>query len=99
MKSCEWDERYHKLINYLNANPHIAATYPFMETVPNDMREIILDLSACEEKVRQAEQNHAVLVKKCKRALSWNDFNDTSCSRSEDVVRMLRVAIEEEVKR
>jgi hypothetical protein len=44
----EWDEKYHELINYLNANPHIAATYPFMESVPNDMRDIIIDLAAAE---------------------------------------------------
>jgi len=45
----EWDDKYHRLINYLFANPHISSTYPFMETVPNDMRDIILDLAAMEK--------------------------------------------------
>ena len=63
MTSSEWDDKYHKLINHLNANPHIAATYPFMETVPRDMRDIILDLSA-------SEARRAALVEYC-RHFPW----------------------------
>jgi hypothetical protein len=49
MTSKEWDEKYHKLVNYLNANPHIAATYPFMESIPGDTRDIIADLAAASQ--------------------------------------------------
>jgi hypothetical protein len=60
-RSAKWDEKYHALINYLNANPHIAATYPFMENVPRDLRDIIFDLSVEEARAESAETSLAAL--------------------------------------
>ena len=49
MTASEWYEKTSRLIQYINANPHIIAMNPCLDGVADYLRDMQMSLAACEK--------------------------------------------------